>query len=61
MSGDTGFVSRTNEPKLDSLIEDIFGLNVQGLRTLGGLFVSTKSVFESARVSDWRRKYTPTM
>ncbi|MEL7285476.1 MAG: hypothetical protein AAGJ68_13215 [Pseudomonadota bacterium] len=61
MSGDASSVSRSNEPKLDSLIEDVFGLNVQGFRTLGGLFVSTKAVFESARVSDWRQKYTPTI
>jgi len=48
-------------PGFDSLIEDLFGLNVRGLKTVGQLFISPKKVFESARVPDWRRKYTPTI
>ena len=48
-------------PSLDSLFEDVFGLNVRGLRTIYQLIVSPKTVFESARVADWRRKYTPTI
>ena len=50
-----------DKPGLDSLIEDLFGLNVRGLKTVGQLFLSPGKVFERARVSDWRRKYTPTI
>lgn len=50
-----------DKPGLDSLFEDLFGLNVRGLSTIGQLFAVPKQVFESARVSDWRRKYTPTI
>lgn len=49
------------QPNFDSLIEDVFGLNVRGLKTLGQLFVGPKKVFESARVSDWHSRYTPTL
>jgi hypothetical protein len=48
-------------PTFDSLIEDVFGLNVRGLKTLGQLFAGPKKVFESARVADWRSRYTPTI
>lgn len=48
-------------PGLDSLFEDVFGLNVRGLKTLGQLFAGPKEVFESARVADWRSRYTPTL
>lgn len=48
-------------PTLDSLIEDVFGLNLRGLKTLGQLFAAPKVVFESARVADWHNRYTPTI
>ena len=48
-------------PTLDSLIEDVFGLNLRGLKTLGHLFAAPKVVFESARVADWHNRYTPTI
>ena len=53
--------SASDKPGLDSLIEDLFGLNVRGLKTVGQLFIAPGKVFETARVSDWRRKYTPTI
>jgi hypothetical protein len=48
-------------PTFDSLIEDVFGLNVRGLKTLTQLFAGPKKVFDSARVADWRSRYTPTL
>lgn len=48
-------------PTFDSLVEDVFGLNIRGLKTLGQLFAGPKKVFESARVADWRSRYTPTI
>lgn len=48
-------------PDVDSLLSDLFGLNIRGAKTLGGLFSNPVSVFESARINDWQLKYTPTM
>ena len=48
-------------PDVDSLLSDLFGLNIRGAKTLGGLFANPVSVFESARINDWQLKYTPTM
>ena len=50
-----------DKPSLDSLFEDVFGLNVRGLNTVLHLILSPRTVFESARVADWRRKFTPTI
>lgn len=61
MSDHTNIAEADNKPGFDSLIEDLFGLNVRGLKTVGQLFISPRQVFESARVPDWRRKYTPTI
>ncbi|NQY38639.1 MAG: hypothetical protein HRT80_00925 [Henriciella sp.] len=53
---------RANEkPDFDSLLADLFGLNIRGARTLWDLIARPKRVFESARVFDWRSRYTPTM
>ena len=49
------------KPDFDSLLSDLFGLNVRGAKTLWHLLASPKRVFESARVYDWRSTYTPTM
>jgi len=51
----------SEKPDFDSLLADLFGLNVRGARTLWDLFARPKRVFESARVFDWRSRYTPTM
>ena len=52
---------RSQQPTLDSFIEDAFGLNIRGLKTLWHLIIAPKRVFESARVTDWRERYTPTL
>lgn len=49
------------KPDFDSLLSDLFGLNVRGARTLWDLLARPKRVFDSARVYDWRSAYTPTM
>lgn len=48
-------------PDFDSLLSDLFGLNIRGAKTLRDLFARPKEVFESARVYNWRSKYTPTL
>ena len=52
---------RSQQPTLDSFIEDAFGLNIRGLKTLWHLIIAPKRVLESARVTDWRERYTPTL
>lgn len=45
----------------DDLFEDIFGLNVRGLRTAVDTFVRPSQVFAAARQPDWARRYTPSV
>ena len=52
---------KNEKPDFDSLLSDLFGLNVRGAKTLWDLFARPKRVFESARVFDWRSRYTPTI
>ena len=49
------------KPDFDSLLADLFGLNIRGAKTLRDLLIRPKQVFNSARVLDWRSQYTPTM
>ncbi len=44
---------------LDNLLEDIFGLNIRALKTIGVLFKSPFNYFEAARTPEWENKYTP--
>ncbi|NNU17123.1 hypothetical protein HK107_12400 [Parvularcula sp. ZS-1/3] len=45
----------------DELVEDLFGLNVRGLRTLRDMVIRPARVFEAARRADWRGEYTPSV
>ncbi|HBH90465.1 hypothetical protein [Ponticaulis sp.] len=49
------------KPGLDALIEDIFGLNFRGLKTIGHLFWKPAAVFTAARDEDWEHRYTPSI
>jgi hypothetical protein len=51
----------SERPDIDSLLSDLFGLNIRGAKTLGALFANPSSIFRSARINDWQLKYTPTM
>ena len=55
--------AKLDQPEVnpDALIEDLFGLNLKGLKTLRDLFVRPRVLFESARVPDWNEAYTPTV
>jgi hypothetical protein len=44
---------------LDDFFEDMFGLNMRGLKTLKLSFTNPKVLYEAARSSDWEGKYTP--
>lgn len=43
----------------DNLLEDIFGLNIRALKTIGVLFRKPYDYFEAARTPEWENKYTP--
>lgn len=45
----------------DELIEDVFGLNVRGLRTVRDMFARPSLVYDAARTADWKEKYTPSV
>ena len=53
-----------NQPKLnkigfDNLLEDIFGLNIRALKTIGIMFRKPVDYFKAARTPEWEDKYTP--
>jgi len=43
----------------DSLLEDVFGLNIRSFRSIGTLFTRPHKYFEAARDADWLRRFTP--
>lgn len=43
----------------DSLLEDIFGLNIRALKTISILFRKPHDYFLAARTVDWENKFTP--
>lgn len=58
----TGSSNHGTQPGWDSMIEDIFGLNIRGARTLWDVFVKPKPVFVAARNANWQdRRYTPSI
>lgn len=54
-------ISTVARPGFNALLEDVFGLNVRGLRTLKDLYVQPKRVFDNARMVDWANQHTPTI
>ncbi len=53
--------SARKKPGLDALVEDIFGLNIRGLKTIWHLFKKPSEVFAAARDLHWKDEYTPTI
>ncbi len=45
----------------DSLLDDLFGLNVRALRTVGVAIARPSRVFSGARDRDWLDRYTPSL
>ena len=46
---------------MDTLAEDLFGLNIRGLHTIVVLWANPRRYFEAARTVDWGGKYTPSI
>jgi len=45
----------------DSLIGDIIGLNIDGLKSVGTLFKRPKDYFNAAKDANWLRRYRPSI
>ncbi len=43
----------------DDFLEDVFGLNIKGLKTIWVSFYNPKKYYAAAHTSDWQGKYTP--
>jgi hypothetical protein len=61
MAGESGAAPARLSIGLNSLFEDMFGLNVRGLRTVGASFIRPRLVFEAARHPHWLNRYTPSI
>ena len=46
---------------VDAIAEDLFGLNIRGLRSLYVLWIYPKHYFAAARMPDWENRYTPSI
>ena len=46
---------------MDSIAEDLFGLNIRGLRSIAAAWTKPRHYFAAARVPDWQDKYTPSI
>lgn len=53
--------TRRTELGLDQLVEDFFGLNIRGFRTIRQMFTRPRKAFEAARDPDWCGQYTPSV
>ncbi|MEL7541208.1 MAG: hypothetical protein AAGJ51_09925, partial [Pseudomonadota bacterium] len=51
----------SNDLSLDSIAEDLFGLNLRGLRSILVAWRKPRDYFEAARTPDWKGKYTPSI
>ncbi|MBB4658667.1 hypothetical protein [Parvularcula dongshanensis] len=45
----------------DAMVEDVFGLNLRGLKTIRDMFVRPARVYAAARTQDWGGRYTPSI
>lgn len=51
----------SNDLSLDSIAEDLFGLNLRGLQSILVAWRKPRDYFEAARTPDWNGKYTPSI
>ena len=46
---------------LDSIAEDLFGLNIRGVQSIAATWRKPRDYFAAARTPDWNDKYTPSI
>lgn len=54
-------INKRSDLSLDSIAEDLFGLNIRGLQTIRTVWQSPKSYFAAARTADWQNRFTPSI
>jgi hypothetical protein len=47
--------------EIDDLAEDVFGLNVRGIRSIGTIWVNPAAYFMAAREKSWSGRFTPSI
>lgn len=52
---------RSADLSIDSIAEDLFGLNIRGLQSILTIWHRPKLYFGAARTPDWQNKYTPSV
>ncbi len=50
---------RASRLGFDSVLEDMFGLNIRALKSIGTLFRRPAAYFDAARDRDWLQRFTP--
>lgn len=52
---------QTSDISADSIAEDLFGLNIRGLKSIVTLWRRPRDYFAAARTPDWQDRYTPSI
>ena len=53
--------SASRDLSLDSVAEDLFGLNIRGVQSILAVWWRPREYFAAARTSEWNDKYTPSI
>jgi len=53
--------SASRDLSLDSVAEDLFGLNIRGVQSILAIWVRPREYFAAARTPNWHDKYTPSI
>lgn len=51
----------SSELSFDSMAEDLFGLNIRGLKTISAAWTRPRAYFAAAKTHEWSDKYTPSI
>jgi hypothetical protein len=46
---------------IESVVEDLFGLNLRGLRSIAKLWTRPRDYFMAAKVANWNDRFTPSI
>lgn len=46
---------------MESVVEDLFGLNLRGLRSIAKLWTRPRDYFTAAKAADWNDRFTPSI
>lgn len=52
---------RSSDLSIDSIAEDLFGLNIRGVKSIAVLWRHPRRYFTAAKAPDWENRYTPSI